>query len=94
MSDKDNGPLQLFDDPHAPEVFATNASGFANIGGSIVVTLECTKSDYSGITPQAARHVVSRLVMPASGAQALAVGLYDYLKSIGFDPASNAGKAN
>lgn len=73
----------LFDNPHAPEVFAANASGFLNSGGSIVITLECGKSDYSESPPKLSRHVVARLVMPAGGAHGLAVGLFDFLKSHG-----------
>lgn len=92
---ENRGPgIPLVDNPHAPEVFASNASGFVNIDGSIVITLEARKSDFSGDSPKATRHVVGRLIMPASGAHALAVGLFDYLKSIGLDPsAGTAGGA-
>lgn len=88
---ENKGPsIALVDDPHAPEIFASDASGFLNISGSIVITLEATKSNYSGESPDLTRHVVGRLIMPAPSAHALASGLYAYLKSIGFDP--NAGE--
>ncbi|HSR00786.1 MAG TPA: hypothetical protein VLM36_12835 [Sphingomicrobium sp.] len=79
MATSDDIP-PLFDNPNAPEVFAAQATGFLAIGDSVVVTLECGKSDYSGPEPTVARHVVARLIMPRSGAEGLAVGLFDFLK--------------
>lgn len=88
---ENKGPATpLIDDPRAPEIFATNASGFLNNDGSVVITLEARKSDYSGDTPKASRYVVGRLIMPARSAHALAIGLFDYLKAIGVDPSAGS----
>lgn len=86
----ENNAPPLIDNPHAPEVFAANATGFLNISGSIAITLECGKSDYSSGAPQLSRHVVARLIMPADGAHSLAAGLFNYLQSIGYDTTGGA----
>ena len=85
------GPLPLVDDPLAPEIFATSVSGFLNLGGSIAVTLECVKSDYETDPGTLRRFVTGRLILTIGSAQALAVGLFDFLKSQGLDPAAGPG---
>lgn len=85
-----NQEPRFIDNPHAPETFATEVSGFFNLGGSIVLTLETLKSDYGVEGGEVSRVVVHRLVMPAQAAHSLAVGLFDFLKKQGFDPADSA----
>ena len=79
MDTSDDNP-RLADNPYAPEVFASNATGFLAIGDSVVITLECGKSDYTKSPPEIVRHVVARLVMPRGGAEGLAIGLFEFLK--------------
>jgi hypothetical protein len=86
MAEETRPPPAFIDDPHAPEVFATTAAGFFNLhGSSIVITLETLKSDYATNPGTLSRVVVGRLIMPPHGAHALAVGLFDFLKTQGFD---------
>lgn len=71
----------LVDDPHATEIFASNASGFMAIGGTLVMTMECEKTDYSDGDLAVSRHVVARIVMPIKGAHALAKGIFDFFEA-------------
>lgn len=82
--------LPFHDDPHAPEIFASGASGVFHLGGSVVVTLEAIKSDYATNPGTLARHVVGRLILTPQCAHNLAVGLFDFLKSQGLLPESDA----
>ena len=75
------------DNPHAPEVFAEGATGFLLFNGNVHITLTAPRSNYGVEPPIISRVVIGRLVMPLNGAQNLAVGLYDFLKSRGFEPA-------
>lgn len=71
--------IPFLDNPAAPDVFATNATGFVNLGGAIGITFETVKVHH-GQTPGAVtRIVIGRVIMPVGGAQALAVGLYNFL---------------
>ena len=82
--------IPLLDDPHAPDLFATGTAGFLNLDGTIVITLEALRSDHSS-TPagKVSRLVVGRLVLPAKGAQRLALGLNDFLSKQGLDPSAS-----
>jgi hypothetical protein len=84
MSEAKNTMPKLLDDPKAPEIYATAASGFFNANGTISITLESARADHSKSPAPVSRVVVGRLVMPAGGAQALAVGLFDFLEKQGF----------
>lgn len=75
---------KLIDNPQAPETFAVAATGFFNANGLISITLESARADHSKAPGPVNRVVVGRLVMPAAGAQALAVGLFDFLEKQGF----------
>ena len=86
MSDTGKNAIpKLQDDPKAPELFATAATGFFNANGVISITLESARADHSKSPGPINRVVVGRLVMPAAGAQALAVGLFDFLEKQGFN---------
>ena len=84
MSEAKNAQPKLQDDPNAPEIYAAAATGFFNANGAICITLETARADHSKSPAPVSRVVVARLVMPAGGAQALAVGLFDYLEKQGF----------
>ena len=75
---------KLLDNPQAPEIFAVAATGFFNANGLISITLESARADHSKAPGPVNRVVVGRVVMPATGAQALAVGLFDFLEKQGF----------
>lgn len=85
MAEETRPPPAFIDDPHAPEIFATGPAGFFNLDGSIVVTLESLKSDYATNPGTVSRVVVGRLIMTTHGAHALAVGLFDFLRTQGYD---------
>jgi hypothetical protein len=87
-----NAIPRLQDDPKAPEIFAVAATGFFNANGVISITLESARADHSKSPGPINRVVVGRLVMPAAGAQALAVGLFDFLEKQGFNFNKPAGK--
>ncbi|MBV9550871.1 MAG: hypothetical protein JO256_14470 [Alphaproteobacteria bacterium] len=84
MSEAKNIPSKLQDDPKAPEIYATAATGFFNANGIISITLESARADHSKSPAPVNRVVVGRVVLPAAGAQALAVGLFDFLEKQGF----------
>ncbi len=85
MSESGKNALpKLQDNPHAPELYATAATGFFNANGTISITLESVRADHSKSPGPINRVVVGRLVMPANGAQAMAVGLFDFLEKQGF----------
>jgi hypothetical protein len=84
MSDTKTPQSKLQDDPQAPEIYASAATGFFNANGTIAITLESGRADHSKSPAPVNRVVVGRLVMPASGAQALAVGLFDFLEKQGY----------
>jgi predicted deacylase len=94
MADEKPKPLPFIDNPHAPEIFATDAAGFFNLNGCIAITLEAVKSDYSTSPGTISRVVAGRLVLTADGARALSVGLYDFLKKQGIVADPPAEKAN
>lgn len=71
----------------APEVFASEAVFFATAPGVLTIVFTSFRFDLSTAPSAQKRVVVGRLVMPIAGAQSLAVGLFDYLKKSGLDPA-------
>ncbi len=72
-------PIPFIDNPNAPETFATNATGFVNLGGAIGITLETVKVNHGKHAGAVTRMVVGRVIMPVAGAQALAAGLHNFL---------------
>lgn len=78
-----NVPVTFVDNPHAPAVFANDATGFFLYDGCITITFEMARVDHATSPGPVNRVVFGRLVMPISGAQRLAVGLYDYLEKQG-----------
>jgi hypothetical protein len=75
----------FLDNPLAPETFATAATGFFVADGNVAITFESARVDHSQSPGPVSRVVVGRVVMPVQGAQALAIGLFDFLEKQGFD---------
>ena len=78
-------PLKFIDVPTAPELFASAATGFFLANGNIAITFETGRVDHSESPGPVCRVVVGRVVMPVAGAQALAIGLFDFLQKQGID---------
>jgi hypothetical protein len=78
--------VQTVENLFAPEMFATEASFFSSAAGMVTVTLSSYRFDNSTTPATQKRVIVGRLVMPVTGAQGLAAGLYDFLKKQNFDP--------
>jgi hypothetical protein len=76
--------IKLVDNPVAPELYASAATGFSASNGTITITLESLRADHSDSPGPVYRTVVGRIVMPAAGAQGLAIGLFDFLEKQGF----------
>ncbi|HXT81366.1 MAG TPA: hypothetical protein VN702_17505 [Acetobacteraceae bacterium] len=70
----------------APEVYAAEASFFSSGSSTITITLTSYRFDNSSAPAHQKRVVIGRVVMPISGAQGLAAGLYSFLKENGLDP--------
>jgi hypothetical protein len=77
----------LVDNPTALEIFADEATGFFLHNGNLSITLSSARADHSSDPAPVSRVVVGRIVLPVNGALALALGLYDFLKRMGIDPA-------
>ncbi|PTQ63764.1 hypothetical protein C8J45_1047 [Sphingomonas sp. PP-CE-3G-477] len=76
----------LIDNPFAPEVFATGLSGFANLNGVIVLTLESARCDHARQPPSVDRVVVGRVALTSGAAQDLVAGLNQFLEQQGLSP--------
>ena len=81
-------PGTVIDAPHAPEVFATDAIGFFVNDGVVRITFASARASHVSNPAPINLVVIGRLAMPTRTAQALAVGLYDFLKKQGLDPTS------
>lgn len=86
--------IGFIDNAHAPEVFADEATGFFVSNGCVRITFESVRVNHSTNPGPLNRVVMARLIMPVSGAQNLAAGLYDFLKKQGLDPAPLPPKEN
>jgi hypothetical protein len=76
--------IKFVDNPSAPELYASGATGFFVSNGTISITLESIRADHGEKPGPMSRVVVGRLTMPAAGAQGLAIGLFDFLEKQGF----------
>ena len=76
--------IKFVDNPNAPELYASGATGFFVSNGIISITLESIRADHGEKPGPLSRVVVGRLTMPAAGAQGLAIGLFDFLEKQGF----------
>ncbi len=78
--------VTFIDNPHAPELFCTEAVGFLVSEGNIHITFATTRVNHATNPGGMNRVVIARVVLPVAGAQGLAAGLYDFLKKRGLDP--------
>ena len=76
--------FELVENLLAPEMFAGGVTGFSLGDGVVRLTFETMR--VNNHTNLSTRVVIGRIVMPISGAQSLAAGLYDFLKTHGLDP--------
>ena len=77
-------PVSFINSPHAPDLLADDAIGFFVHRGIVRITLATGRWNHAAAPPGAIdRVVIGRLAMPVEGAHALAIGLYDFLKSRG-----------
>lgn len=72
-------PITFIDNPHAPEVFADEATGIASFNGAIRLTFESARVNHETSPGPVNRVVVGRLVMPIGSAERLRDLLTDYL---------------
>ncbi len=82
------GFIALTENISAPEVFAAEANSFSILPGVVTITFVSYRFDNSVVPPQQKKVVIGRLIMPTAGAEGLAIGLYDFLKSRGLLTAS------
>ena len=82
----DEPQVRFIDNPHAPDVYASDTSGFFVLNGNVVITLESARPDHASSPGDINRVVVARIVLPVPAAQGLAVGLFDFLKQRGLLP--------
>lgn len=88
MADEPNIPVIA--NPHAPDVFADAAASFSLMGGVVRIAFTAVRPTELG---GASSHVViGQLAMPLEGAQGLAVGLFDFLKSRGEFPSGETAQ--
>jgi hypothetical protein len=89
----DNQPaINFIDNPHAPELFAAQHAGIWVTNGNVHITLEAPRVAYEADGASLNRVVIARLIMPISGAEDLAVKLFNLLKEQGVkstEPADN-----
>ncbi len=78
--------VNFIDNPHAPDIFAHGVTGFSVNNGVVTITFESARVNHETTPGPVNRVVIGRLVLPISIAQGLALGLFDFLKSQGFDP--------
>lgn len=72
--------ITFLDNPHAPEIYVSDATGFFNENGVIHITFEANRIDHSASPGPVNRVVVGRLAMNIIAAHSLANGLANFLK--------------
>jgi hypothetical protein len=85
--------VSFVDNPHSPEIFADEACGFFVHNGVVRITFCAARCDHSMSPGPLNRVVNGRVVIPLANAQALALGLLEFLKKAAPDPtqATSAG---
>jgi hypothetical protein len=79
--------LEIIDNLHAPEIYASEIAGYTIAHGNITLTLITTRATWNAAGIVNKRVVVGRVVLSLGAAQALSVELFDFLKKQGVDPA-------
>ena len=77
---------KLIEAPGAPEIFVDGVCGFFLHNQNLRIAFEASRVDHAANLGPVTRLIVARVVLPAAGARALAVGLFDFLKKMGLDP--------
>jgi hypothetical protein len=82
MTDITSGTLPFLDNPHSPDVFADNASGFFNFNGNIRITFDSLRVNHISSPGPITRVAIGRLVMPLAAAEAMARGLLGFINQL------------
>lgn len=85
------GNIPVVAHPHLPDIFADDAIAFDHQPGTVRISLATLKMAEPAAPSPIQYVTVGRLVMPVTGAQRLAIALFDYLKKQGLDPAEIVG---
>lgn len=86
MTENTENKDELVENTSAPEVFAGGAVGYAVIGNGSNVSITLATPRWNLASNRFDHVVIGRLCLPVAGAQGLALGLNDFLKSRGLDP--------
>jgi len=78
--------IRLIDNTFAPEILVTGVSGLSLMNGIVTMTLESLHCDHSKNPPPMERIVVARVTAPVAAAQAMVVGLHQFLGQHGLSP--------
>lgn len=78
--------MTLIDNPFAPEIFATAVSGFSNVNGIVMLTLESVHCDHARTPAAFERVVVGRVTLTIGAAQSLVATLNGFLEAQGLSP--------
>lgn len=79
--------LDIIDNPHIRDLFATQALSFHMVAGTNVsITFTCAR--WSPVKKAYQHVVVERIIMPLPAAQNMAVALNDFLIKQGHDPSA------
>ena len=76
---KKSGPPEFIDNPHAPDVFADEATGFLLLGNNVRITFSSVRVNHVTTPGPVRRVVIGRLVLPLDAAENLHKGLADFL---------------
>ena len=79
--------VNLVDNPEAPEIFSSGATGFFVANDNITITFESARADHSQSPGPVYRTAwwAGRDAGGGQPAQGLAIGLFDFLEKQGFD---------
>jgi hypothetical protein len=83
--------LEIVDNLHAPEIYASEIAGYTIAQGNVTLTIATTRATWQDGNVSNKRVVVARIVLSLSAAQALSVELFDFLKKQDLVPAQNPG---
>jgi hypothetical protein len=78
--------LEIVDNLHAPEIYASEITGYTIGHGNVTLTLASSRASWNDQGVPNKRVVVGRMVLSLSAAQALSVELFGFLRNHGLDP--------
>jgi hypothetical protein len=78
---------ELVDNLHAPEIYASEITGYTISNGNVTLTLASVRASWEDAGVPNKRVVVGRIVLSMSAAQALSVELFQLLNKQGLNPA-------